>query len=263
MINFLKKMKIAFVVEQIKVKNKQLILICLLIQLIHTAFIFIATESYTDIINILTGYSFLNEYLILQLQTHLVIFQPLLLVLISYIVVSQIELKNGNSILHNSLIPKQIINYSKMLMIINYVYYSIFILIGSFLILLVYIQINSEKVLNINYETLPNHLLTFLVLPILTLPILALINLISRRKSSFNILFLLFLPLYYFVNINIALYIDRTFYYYFNLQIVVFNLLESITQFDNTTLFWIITLNVTITFFILFYINHINRRRYL
>lgn len=260
MMNFQKSIKPAFSAEQIKVKNKHFIIISLVIQLLFTLIIFISTESYNKITNILFGNSVLNDYFISQLQIYLIVAQPLLLIFFCYILFNQIEFKNGKSILNNSILPTKFINYSKILSVIKYLYFNILLLIGFLLFIVFYIQINNDFVFKINLEMIPKNLFTFLIIPLFALPIIAILNLISRSKSSFYVLFLFVLPFYYFVNANITIYLDKVFYYYFNLQIVVLKMLEIVIQFDNLTLFWIFIVNFVVTFVTFYFINLLNNR---
>ncbi len=261
MMEFLKKIKRAFASEQIKVKNKQLILICLFTPLLYLLLIFLMTESYNDLSNMLQEQTVLSNLFFVNFGLYVQLFHPIFLLLICYIIFSQVENKRGNNILHNSVLPSYFIDYSKILMVIKYNAYNMLFLIGYLLLFIIFFYFKFDLDLNIDYQQLPKLLLIILFSPILTLPIIVLLNILNKWISGFYISFLLILPLIYFSLYNAIMVIKVTIYSYFNIQLVLFRTIESEIPISSMELFLIVSSNILFVALSLYFIKRYSYKR--
>ncbi|PKL80160.1 MAG: hypothetical protein CVV25_05445 [Ignavibacteriae bacterium HGW-Ignavibacteriae-4] len=252
---FINNIKLAFASEQIKIKNKQLMLISLLSPLLSLFLIFIITEFDSGFSDFLQNQTIINDLLYFQLVIYVGIVQPFYIVLICHIVFKQIESQKGISILQNSVLPHYFIDYSKILLIIKYNFYNILFLLGYLLSAALISFISSGIEFSINYETLPNFLFIIFLFPLLTLPVITLLNIISKWKSSFYISFLLVLPLVYFVNFQAMMIFKTTIYSYFDIQLVLIQTIGSDFPISSHELLWVVSSNVIVVTLFLFIIK--------
>lgn len=258
----IKNLKKTFVAEKIKINKKQLLLICLVSPMLTLIMVFLATESYVDINNMLQGYTEINDFVILQIGIYLELAQPLFLVLVCYIIFNQIENQKDNIVLQNSTMPYFNIIYSKTLIIFKYNFYNLLYLVGYILIFVILILVYSEKELIINYKTLINTLSIIIILPIFSLLIISFINILSKWFTNFYVSFLVVLPMLYLVNYNIIMNENTMIYSFFNIQFAFLNKIGFIFPISNFELNILLILNLLITILLLFLIKYFNQRSF-
>jgi hypothetical protein len=251
----LKNIKTAFFAEEIKVKNKQLLIFTLLAPLVFILLLFIATESYNNIENILSEFTTINDLVFLTLTTYLSVVQPIYLVSVCYIIFSQIEYKNNNSILNNSILPLYYLNFSKILLVIKYNAYNLLFLLGYSLVYLLILLLTTDVQLSFDFDKLPQFLLVLVLFPVLTLPFILFLNILSKWVSSFYISFLLVLPVLYLLNYNSIVIFKTNVYSYFNLQLELIQELGAESSMSNNDLVWLISLNIIAVALFLFFIR--------
>ena len=257
----IKNIRTAFAAEEIKVKHKQLLLISLLFPLLYILLDFLITDSYNNIDNLLRGFTTINDFLFLRIATYVGIVQPIFLVLICYIVFNQIEYQKDNSIINNSILPLYNLNYSKILLVIKYNTYNLLFLMGYVFIYLILVLIISDVELSIDYDKLPNFLLILILYPVLTLPIISFLNILSKWVSSFYISFLILLPILYLVNYKVIVLYKTSVYSYFNIQMRIIQELGGEFPMSIYDLMWLIISNIIAVALFLYFIRKYFYRR--
>lgn len=257
----IKNIRTAFAAEEIKTKNKQLLLISLLFPLLYILLYFLLTESYNNIGNMLGDLDSINAILFLLLATYVSAIQPIFLVLICFIVFNQIEYQKDNSIVNNSILPLYYLNYSKILLVIKYNTYNLLFLLAYMFIYLVFLLFASDVQLSFDYDKLPNLLLILVLYPVLTLPLILFLNILSKWVSSFYISFLFVLPMLYFLNYNTIVIFKTNVYSFFNLQLELIQELGAESSMSYNDLIWMIITNLIAVALFLYFIRKYFYRR--
>ncbi|MCB0701234.1 MAG: hypothetical protein R2863_04440 [Candidatus Kapaibacterium sp.] len=256
MIN-IEKIKKAFAAEKLKVKNKKLLFISLFTPLISVLMLFIAIESYNNIQNMLSGFTKINDFLFLTIATYAGVAQPIYLVLVCYFIFNQ----KNNSDLNNSVIPNYYINYSRILLVIKYITYNLLFLLGYILVYLLILLLTTNVQLSFDFDKLPHFLLTLVLFPVLTLPFISFLNILSKWVSSLYISLFIMLPILYFLNYNTIIIFKTNVFSFFNLQLELIQELGAESSMSNNDIIWLICTNLIAVALFLFFISRNHNHR--
>lgn len=257
----IEKIKTAVAAEEMKVKNMKLLFISLLTPLLSILMLFIATESYNNIQNMLSGFTKINDFLFLLIATYVGAAQPIYLVLVCYFIFNQIENQKDNSVLNNSILPLFYLNYSRILLVIKYNAYNLLFLMGYIIVYLLFLLLTTDVQLSFDFDKLPHFLLILILFPVLTLPFISFLNILSKWVSSFYISFLLVLPVLYFLNYNTIVIFKTNVFSFFNLQLELIQELGAESSMSNNDLVWLISSNIIAVALFLFFIKKYFYRR--
>ncbi len=242
------KIKAAYEIEKENNKSKKFILLTVLIPLLSVVFILLGTA--TDLS--LTENKSVEHFLKVIIQVYISIFQPVLLIAFSYWVFNKTNHNTGFSKI--STFSSSI---AKILFVIKYNFISFFFLVTCTLIALPAVQAISGVWLDFNFSDSVIVVLTALLIPILSFPLLSVISIMTKWMTK---------PMYYIAAL-VILYFSNSFFafvpygyltFYVNLQMAPLIILEG-DYLPQLTVFAIIATNIAVTALVIYYLKRGDR----